>query len=164
MGNHRCCDIKMTTSFLMHRGPCSTTLHLFPLAFAYFSSSSTFLSFFFFCACLSSQDLALQPGTHFVDLAGFEHAEIHLLLLLESWQILSLKRNSCWAMVVHAFNPSTREAEAGGSLSSRTARAYTEKPCLKNQKRNEKTLSIYEFLEEGPWCSYFCGSSENTLH
>jgi hypothetical protein len=26
-----------------------------------------------------------------------------------------------WAMVAHAFNPSTREAEAGGFLSSRPA-------------------------------------------
>jgi hypothetical protein len=43
-------------------------------------------------------------------------------------------------MVVHAFNPSTQEAEAGGFLSSRPAglqsefqdsQGYTEKPCLK---------------------------------
>jgi hypothetical protein len=32
-------------------------------------------------------------------------------------------------MVAHTFNPSTWEAEAGGFLSSRPARA-TEKPCL----------------------------------
>jgi hypothetical protein len=27
--------------------------------------------------------------------------------------------SACWAVVAHAFNPSTREAEAGGFLSSR---------------------------------------------
>jgi hypothetical protein len=47
-------------------------------------------------------------------------------------------------MVAHTFNPSTREAEAGGfrefeaslvyKVSSRTARA-TEKPCLKNKNK-----------------------------
>jgi hypothetical protein len=30
-------------------------------------------------------------------------------------------RLSLWVVVVHAFNPSTREAEAGGFLSSRPA-------------------------------------------
>jgi hypothetical protein len=43
-------------------------------------------------------------------------------------------------VVAHAFNPSTREAEAGGFLRSRTAwstnefqdsQGNTEKPCLK---------------------------------
>jgi hypothetical protein len=52
-------------------------------------------------------------------------------------------------VVVHAFNPSTREAEAGGFLSSRPAglqsefqdsQGYTEKPCLKKkQKTKNKT-------------------------
>jgi hypothetical protein len=47
-------------------------------------------------------------------------------------------------MVVHAFNPSTWEAEAGGFLSSRPAwstngefqdsQGYTEKPCLEKPK------------------------------
>jgi hypothetical protein len=52
-------------------------------------------------------------------------------------------------VVVHAFNPSTWEAEAGGFLSSRPAsqnefqdrQGYTEKPCLektKNQKPKTK--------------------------
>jgi hypothetical protein len=48
-------------------------------------------------------------------------------------------------MVAHAFNPSTREAEAGRFLSSRPglqsefqdSQGYTEKPCL--QKKNPKT-------------------------
>jgi hypothetical protein len=37
-------------------------------------------------------------------------------------------------MVVHAFNPSTQEAEAGRFLSSRTARAIQRNPVLKKQK------------------------------
>ena len=56
-------------------------------------------------------------------------------------------------MVAHAFNPSTREAEAGGSLSSRpawstrassgTGPKATEKPCLEPppKKSYEETLS-----------------------
>jgi hypothetical protein len=43
---------------------------------------------------------------------------------------------SCQAVVVHTFNPSTRDAEAGGFLSSRPA--YTEKPCFKKTKRKKK--------------------------
>lgn len=52
------------------------------------------------------------------------------------------------AVVVHAFNPSSWEAEAGGSLclrpvwsikSSRTARAvYTEKPCFQKPKTKNR--------------------------
>ena len=52
------------------------------------------------------------------------------------------------AMVVHTFNPSTCEAEAGGFLSSKPAwstqiefqdsQVYTEKPCLKKQKNKHK--------------------------
>jgi hypothetical protein len=47
-----------------------------------------------------------------------------------------------WAVVAHAFNPSTREAEAGRFLSSRPAwstewvqdsQGYSEKPILKKQ-------------------------------
>jgi hypothetical protein len=42
-------------------------------------------------------------------------------------------------VVAHAFNPSTREAEAGGFLSSRTARLYRETLSRKNkQKRRRK--------------------------
>jgi hypothetical protein len=46
-------------------------------------------------------------------------------------------------MVAHAFNPSTREAEAGGFLSSsqpglqsefQDSQGYTEKPCLEKKK------------------------------
>jgi hypothetical protein len=42
-------------------------------------------------------------------------------------------------VVVHAFNPSTQEAEAGGFLSSRPA-GYTEKPCLKKNQPPQKNL------------------------
>jgi hypothetical protein len=49
-------------------------------------------------------------------------------------------------VVAHAFNPSTREAEAGRFLSSRPAwstnefqdsQSYTEKPCLEKPKKNK---------------------------
>jgi hypothetical protein len=47
--------------------------------------------------------------------------------------------------VAHAFNPSTREAEAGGFLSSRPAwstkcdsQGYTEKPYLEKPKKKKK--------------------------
>jgi hypothetical protein len=54
------------------------------------------------------------------------------------------------AVMAHAFNPSTWEAEAGGFLSLRPAwftefqdsQGYTEKPCL-GKKRRELLLSIY---------------------
>ena len=42
-------------------------------------------------------------------------------------------------MVVHAFNPSTREAEAGGFLSSRTARATQRNLVSKIQKKKKKS-------------------------
>jgi hypothetical protein len=49
-------------------------------------------------------------------------------------------------VVVHAFNPSTWEAEAGRFLSLRSERVsefqdsqgYTEKPCLKKPKKEKK--------------------------
>jgi hypothetical protein len=48
--------------------------------------------------------------------------------------------------VAHAFNPSTREAEAGRFLSSRpglqsefqNSQGYTEKPCLKKPKKKKR--------------------------
>jgi hypothetical protein len=56
-------------------------------------------------------------------------------------------------VVAHAFNPSTREAEAGGSLefeaslvykvSSRTARAIQRNPVSKNQKKKKKKKEIF---------------------
>ena len=51
-------------------------------------------------------------------------------------------------MVAHTFNPSTWEAEAGGFLSSsqpglqsefQDSQCYTEKPCLKKTKKQNKT-------------------------
>jgi hypothetical protein len=54
-----------------------------------------------------------------------------------------------WAVVVHAFNPSTWEAEAGGFLSSRPtwstsefqdSQGYTEKHCLKKKKKKKKRI------------------------
>jgi hypothetical protein len=41
--------------------------------------------------------------------------------------------------VAHAFNPSTWEAEAGGFLSSRPARATQRNPVLRNKQTNKQT-------------------------
>ena len=60
--------------------------------------------------------------------------------------------SSSRAVVAHAFNPSTREAEAGGSLWVRgqpglqelvpgQAPKITEKPCLKKKKKKKKKKS-----------------------
>jgi hypothetical protein len=60
--------------------------------------------------------------------------------------------------VVHAFNPSTWEAEAGGFLSSRPAwstsefrdsQGYTEKPCLKKTKTNKTQELSSSIGQEG---------------
>jgi hypothetical protein len=56
-------------------------------------------------------------------------------LLTNSEQIF--KKWLSQAVVAHAFNPSTWEAEAGGFLSSRTARAIQRNPVSKNKKKNK---------------------------
>jgi hypothetical protein len=53
-----------------------------------------------------------------------------------------------WVVVVYTFNPSTWEAEAGRSLSSRSAKVYRmssrtakakqRKPCLKHKNKQTK--------------------------
>jgi hypothetical protein len=51
-------------------------------------------------------------------------------------------------MVAHAFNPSTGEAEAGRSLSSRRAKGYTEKLCHGESVKKDRdrfTVSVHLF-------------------
>jgi hypothetical protein len=48
-----------------------------------------------------------------------------------------LEKKKCWAVVARAFNPSTWEAEAGGFLISRPARAIQRNPVSK--KTNKQT-------------------------
>jgi hypothetical protein len=56
--------------------------------------------------------------------------------------------------VAHAFNPSTWKAEAGGSLSSRTARAiHREKPCLKKKKKKKVIITSECELLQPLWKS-----------
>jgi hypothetical protein len=67
-------------------------------------------------------------------------------------------------VVAHVFNPSTREAEAGGFLSSRPAglqsefqdsQGYTEKPSLekpKKKKKKKKKRVPYRCMKR-----WFCG-------
>ena len=58
-------------------------------------------------------------------------------------------------MVVHAFNPSTWEAEAGGFLSLRLpglqselqeSQGYTEKPSQKKKKKNNKKTADLDLI------------------
>jgi hypothetical protein len=48
-------------------------------------------------------------------------------------------------VVAHAFNPSTWEAEAGGSLSSRPARATQRNPILKNKNTKQTNKKKWIF-------------------
>jgi hypothetical protein len=74
---------------------------------------------------------------------------------------MSMKIFSSRAVVAHAFNPSTWEAEAGGFLSlrpawstqvsSRTARVIQKNPVLKNKKKkpnqiDKQNLSLQKSL------------------
>jgi hypothetical protein len=49
------------------------------------------------------------------------------------FDIIPIKIPTYLGVVAHAFNPSTWEAESGGFLSSRTARATQRNPVLKNK-------------------------------
>jgi hypothetical protein len=65
-----------------------------------------------------SRDRARDPWIYFFLLISL------LSTTTNKWQPTLLnnqKTPPCWAVVVHAFNPSTWEAEAGGFLSSRSA-------------------------------------------
>jgi hypothetical protein len=46
-------------------------------------------------------------------------------------------------VVVHTFNPSTWEAEAGGFLSSRPARTTQRNPVSNNQKKKKKVIFFF---------------------
>jgi hypothetical protein len=63
------------------------------------------------------------------------------------------------AVVAHAFNPSTWEAETGRFLSSRPAwsksefqdsQGYTEKPCLKKQNKTKQPTKQTN-KQKPPW-------------
>jgi hypothetical protein len=54
---------------------------------------------------------------------------------------LRLKCKIYRAVVAHAFNPSTREAEAGRFLSSRAARATQRNPVLKKLLKKSSSCS-----------------------
>ena len=58
-------------------------------------------------------------------------------------------------MAAHAFNLSSGEAEAGGSLwilgqpgpqrKLQDSQSYTEKPCLEGEKKNPEVIRLMEF-------------------
>jgi hypothetical protein len=69
---------------------------------------------------------------------------------------------TCQAVVAHAFNPSTWEAEAGGFLSLRPAwsmsefqdsQGYTEKHCLKNKTKQNKRFHYNKMRGLERWLS-----------
>jgi hypothetical protein len=75
--------------------------------------------------------------------------EINGRLLRSCTRLLLISRTLTWAVVVHAFNPSTWEAEAGGfqvqvqgqpGLQSefQDSHGYTQKPCLEKPEKNKK--------------------------
>jgi hypothetical protein len=57
-----------------------------------------------------------------------------------NWNSLEVRsQRRSWAVVVHIFNPSTWEAEAGGFLTSRLAWAKQRKPVLKKTNKKKQT-------------------------
>jgi hypothetical protein len=67
-------------------------------------------------------------------------------IIIEIVDLALSPKNKCFepGMVAHAFDPSTWEADAGRFLSSglqselQDSLSYTEKPCLKKQKKKTK--------------------------
>jgi hypothetical protein len=56
------------------------------------------------------------------------------------------------AVVAHAFNPSTWEAETGGFLSSRTAKTTQRKPVSKKPKKKKKKKKRLHTYSRAWWC------------
>lgn len=71
---------------------------------------------------------------------------LEIVFLFQARTPLKKKKITCWAVVVHSFNLSTWEAEAGGTLSSRLgwsteqqdSQGYKEKSCPKSQREKER--------------------------
>jgi hypothetical protein len=53
-------------------------------------------------------------------------------------KLLTIRKKMVPGMVAHIFNPSTREAEAGGFLSSRLFRKTKKKKKKKKEKKKNK--------------------------
>jgi hypothetical protein len=45
--------------------------------------------------------------------------------------------------VAHTFNPSTQEAEAGGSFEFQDSQGYTKKPCLEKQQQKSYIMFLH---------------------
>jgi hypothetical protein len=72
--------------------------------------------------------------------------------------LVNKEGGSCRAVVTHAFNPNTWEAEAGGFLSSRPpglqsefqdSQGYTEKRCLKQTNKQTNKQKTKQQKKEG---------------
>jgi hypothetical protein len=77
-------------------------------------------------------------------------AEWGTLSIIRARTFQAVETECSQAVVAHAFNPSTREAEAGRFLSSRSglqsefqdSQGYKEKPCLKKQTNKQSTKDL----------------------
>jgi hypothetical protein len=94
-----------------------------------------------------------QAGLKLTDthLSLFLNAEIKVVCHHEWCLAFNLEQIYWQGVVVHAFNSSTWEAEAGRFLSSRPAwfqdsQSYTEKPCLEKPKKKKKKKEQIYFL------------------
>jgi len=58
------------------------------------------------------------------------------------------EKNLSWAVVTHAFHPSSREAEAGGHLSLRPAWCTQRNPVSKKTKKPKKQKSEREHCSD----------------
>jgi hypothetical protein len=72
---------------------------------------------------MSSGDYNVDMWGNFSAYCKEKHLTVNFYIPFTLFKHLILFMNSsaCWAVVAHAFNPNTREAEAGGFLSSRPA-------------------------------------------
>ena len=70
--------------------------------------------------CLLTPDPLIASGLH-----G------HLHIYANNHTHIIKNNKTCQVVVVRAFNPSTQEAETGGSI-----QGYTQKPCLNNNNNN----------------------------
>ena len=81
---------------------------------SYFKTAKTLASHKAFWSCLSLLYLLSDPST-------FPLLHLHVFFLSLSRKKSQIKNSNQMGMVVHTFNPSTWEAEAGWFLSSRPA-------------------------------------------
>jgi hypothetical protein len=93
----------------------------------------------------------LLPGSVFTRKPTFHHhpAKLKFLTCSSNSESNALKSSRKPGMVAHAFDPSTREAEAGGFLSSRPAWSTEWVPGLHRETLSRKTISLKKKKKAG---------------